>query len=106
MFKKQITKKAEARYEKEYLELLRFCNNNIIMQQLRLNLEEANKNNKTIGITGTYGDNGSYLFGLQGGGRITNEAQIRKNLIERFKEEEFSNIVNKLETIRYLFESG
>ena len=88
-----INKKAVARYNKEYAELLKYLETHPIAQYLRLEEDGV----RTGLVCHSIG--GPTVLDIP----VVNEDEVKENLIEKYEAEEVANLENKLEAIKYIF---
>ena len=94
VLEKRITGKAEERFDSELRTLAKFLIEHPIGKLLII------RERKLVG----YSSEGIFSeHGLRNSGEISNYDKIKTTLIEKYEKEELKNILNKLESVSYLF---
>ena|SRR3990167_219687 len=101
---KRITQKAEKRFEKEWDEFMKFNFNNSIGKRICIKQKDKDNEDDEINIF-AFGCNHALLNGEQNRNKQseqTNYEEVKKELIEKFIEEETELLLNRMEELKYL----
>jgi hypothetical protein len=107
-FEDRIQKKAEKRFEELMIETYRYIRSNKILNSLKI-FKDKNKNKKDyLSIVSEMGScPGRDLLNTSDASVLkehTNFEELKEALIEKFKEQELSSFLEKLETLRDILE--
>ena len=99
---KQIEKRAEERFEKEYNDLVKYIDNHSIGGKLKI---RTSKLDKPIPLV-DFGTNYAFFNNNQdenSNSNLSNYSEVKALMIQKYIEEETKTILSKLEHLEYLF---
>lgn len=111
ILEKRIEEKAEAIFEQNVKEFVDFCQKNPIAKRLKvLVLAKGAEDDQAFIPLVNWGSNWALVngIGIQNKDSVeyTNIENIYEELITEYQKQETDNVLNKLENIKYLFESN